>query len=127
MDRVTSLAKQAVEKGIKSKAGFFITPGSEQIRATIERDGQTAVLEQVGGVVLANACGPCIGQWTRDDLDDKEENAILTSFNRNFKNRNDGNATTMNFLTSPEVSNRASLSPPSLFCQYQKEKLIIFF
>ncbi|KAF9150110.1 aconitate hydratase, partial [Linnemannia schmuckeri] len=62
MDRVTSLAKQAVEKGIKSKAGFFITPGSEQIRATIERDGQTGVLEQVGGVVLANACGPCIGQ-----------------------------------------------------------------
>jgi aconitase A len=62
MDRVTSLAKQAVEKGIRSKAGFFITPGSEQIRATIERDGQTAVLEKVGGVVLANACGPCIGQ-----------------------------------------------------------------
>ena len=62
MDRVTSLAKQAVEKGIKSKAGFFITPGSEQIRATIERDGQTSVLENVGGVVLANACGPCIGQ-----------------------------------------------------------------
>ncbi|KAF9129987.1 aconitate hydratase [Mortierella sp. 14UC] len=110
MDRVTSLAKQAVEKGIKSKAGFFITPGSEQIRATIERDGQTGVLEQVGGVVLANACGPCIGQWTRDDLDTKEENAILTSFNRNFKNRNDGNATTMNFLTSPELVTAMSLS-----------------
>ncbi|KAF9929190.1 aconitate hydratase [Modicella reniformis] len=110
MDRVTSLAKQAVEKGIKSKAGFFITPGSEQIRATIERDGQTAVLEKVGGVVLANACGPCIGQWTRDDLDGKEENSILTSFNRNFKNRNDGNATTMNFLASPEVVTALSLS-----------------
>ncbi|KAG0219092.1 aconitate hydratase [Mortierella sp. GBA43] len=110
MDRVTSLAKQAVDKGIKSKAGFFITPGSEQIRATIERDGQTAVLEKVGGVVLANACGPCIGQWTRDDLNDKEENSILTSFNRNFKNRNDGNATTMNFLASPEVVTALSLS-----------------
>ncbi|KAF9356144.1 aconitate hydratase [Mortierella sp. AD094] len=110
MDRVTSLAKQAVEKGIKSKAGFFITPGSEQIRATIERDGQTGVLEKVGGVVLANACGPCIGQWTRDDLNDKEENAILTSFNRNFKSRNDGNATTMNFLTSPELVTAMSLS-----------------
>ncbi|KAF9435343.1 aconitate hydratase [Entomortierella beljakovae] len=110
MDRVTSLAKQAVERGIKSKAGFFITPGSEQIRATIERDGQTGVLEKVGGVVLANACGPCIGQWTRDDLDKKEENAILTSFNRNFKSRNDGNATTMNFLTSPELVTAMSLS-----------------
>ncbi|KAI1303913.1 aconitate hydratase [Mortierella claussenii] len=110
MDRVTSLAKQAVGKGIKSKAGFFITPGSEQIRATIEKDGQTAVLEKVGGIVLANACGPCIGQWTRDDLNDKEENAILTSFNRNFKNRNDGNATTMNFLTSPELVTAMSLS-----------------
>ncbi|KAF9579349.1 aconitate hydratase, partial [Lunasporangiospora selenospora] len=110
MDRVTSLAKQAVEKGIKSKAGFFITPGSEQIRATIERDGQTEVLEKVGGVVLANACGPCIGQWKRDDLNDKEENAILTSFNRNFKSRNDGNATTMNFLTSPELVTAMSLS-----------------
>ncbi|KAG0082945.1 aconitate hydratase [Podila epicladia] len=110
MDRVTSLAKQAVERGIKSKAGFFITPGSEQIRATIERDGQTEVLEKVGGVVLANACGPCIGQWTRDDLDKKEENSILTSFNRNFKNRNDGNSTTMNFLTSPELVTAMSLS-----------------
>ncbi|KAK3808795.1 MAG: aconitate hydratase [Benniella sp.] len=110
MDRVTSLARQAVDKGVKSKAGFFITPGSEQIRATIERDGQTAILEKVGGVVLANACGPCIGQWTRDDLNGNEENSILTSFNRNFRNRNDGNATTMNFLASPEVVTALSLS-----------------
>ncbi|KAG0224666.1 aconitate hydratase [Actinomortierella wolfii] len=110
MDRVTSIAKQAVEKGIKSKAGFFVTPGSEQIRATIERDGQSDVLQQVGAVVLANACGPCIGQWTRDDLDYKEENAILTSFNRNFKSRNDGNAKTMNFLTSPEIVTAMALS-----------------
>ncbi|CAG8452650.1 4521_t:CDS:2 [Paraglomus brasilianum] len=103
MDRVTSIAKQALKKGIKPKAGFYITPGSEQVRATIERDGQISVLEQVDGKVLANACGPCIGQWKRSDISTDEENAILTSFNRNFRSRNDGNAKTMNFLASPEL------------------------
>ncbi|KAJ2999504.1 aconitate hydratase [Globomyces sp. JEL0801] len=98
-----SIAKQAKAKGIQSKSDFFVTPGSERIRATIERDGITETLESVGGVVLANACGPCIGQWKRIDHDPNEDNAILTSFNRNFKGRNDGSVKTMNFLASPEI------------------------
>ncbi|KAJ3297432.1 aconitate hydratase [Borealophlyctis nickersoniae] len=103
MSRAASIARQAKEAGITVKSGFFITPGSEQIRATVERDGQTEVLSSVGGNVLANACGPCIGQWKRTDIDQNEENAILTSFNRNFRARNDGHSKTMNFLASPEV------------------------
>ncbi|PKY40354.1 aconitate hydratase [Rhizophagus irregularis] len=103
MSRVVSLASQALDKGIQPKGKFFITPGSEQIRATMERDGQTEILEQVGGKILANACGPCIGQWKRTDIKENEENAILTSFNRNFRNRNDNNPNTMNFLASPEI------------------------
>ncbi|KDQ17734.1 hypothetical protein BOTBODRAFT_29890 [Botryobasidium botryosum FD-172 SS1] len=102
MSRVASLTRQAKAAGLKAKVPFLCTPGSEQIRATIERDGLTEALEDVGAVVLANACGPCIGQWKRDDRQG-EENAILTSFNRNFKARNDANSKTMNFLASPEV------------------------
>ncbi|RIA86089.1 aconitate hydratase [Glomus cerebriforme] len=103
MSRVVSLANQALDKGIQPKGEFFITPGSEQIRATMERDGQTRILEQVGGKILANACGPCIGQWKRTDTKENEENSILTSYNRNFRNRNDNNPKTMNFLASPEI------------------------
>ncbi|KAJ3053779.1 Aconitate hydratase mitochondrial [Rhizophlyctis rosea] len=103
MSRAASLAKQARDAGVQVKSGFFITPGSEQIRATVERDGQSEVLASVGGSVLANACGPCIGQWKRTDLVENEENAILTSFNRNFRSRNDGHSKTMNFLASPEI------------------------
>ncbi|CAG8456847.1 15648_t:CDS:10, partial [Acaulospora colombiana] len=103
MSRVVSLASQALEKGIQPKADFFITPGSEQIRATMERDEQITILEKVGGRMLANACGPCIGQWHRTDIKEGEPNAILTSYNRNFTNRNDGNPSTMNFLASPEI------------------------
>ncbi|KAG2117819.1 aconitate hydratase [Suillus discolor] len=102
MTRVADLAKQAKAAGLVTKVPFLCTPGSEQIRATMERDGITSTLEDVGAVVLANACGPCIGQWKRDDMKD-EENAILTSFNRNFKSRNDGNRLTMNFLASPTI------------------------
>ncbi|KAH9946838.1 aconitase family-domain-containing protein, partial [Amylocystis lapponica] len=102
MTSVADLAKQAKAAGLTVKVPFLCTPGSEQIRATIERDEVTNVLEDVGAVVLANACGPCIGQWKRDDKKD-EENAILTSFNRNFKSRNDGNRLTMNFLASPTL------------------------
>ncbi|XP_006454508.1 hypothetical protein AGABI2DRAFT_62721 [Agaricus bisporus var. bisporus H97] len=102
MTRVADLARQAKAVGLKSKVPFLCTPGSEQIRATIERDGITSTLEDVGAIVLANACGPCIGQWKREEKMD-EENAILTSFNRNFKSRNDGNRFTMNFLASPVV------------------------
>jgi aconitate hydratase len=103
MSNAAAIAKQALEKGIKSKSDFFVTPGSEQIRATIERDGFTETLESIGATVLANACGPCIGQWKRIDHNPEEPNAILTSFNRNFKGRNDGSIKTMNFLASPEV------------------------
>lgn len=102
MTRVAELAKQAKAAGLVTKVPFLCTPGSEQIRATMERDGVITTLEDVGAVVLANACGPCIGQWKRDDMKG-EENAILTSFNRNFKSRNDGNRLTMNFLASPTI------------------------
>ncbi|KAJ7275301.1 aconitase family-domain-containing protein [Mycena haematopus] len=102
MTSVADLAKQAQSVGLATKVPFLCTPGSEQIRATMERDNVTSTLEDVGAVVLANACGPCIGQWKRDDHK-TEENAILTSFNRNFKSRNDGNRLTMNFLASPTI------------------------
>ncbi|KAF7339688.1 Aconitate hydratase, mitochondrial [Mycena sanguinolenta] len=102
MTSVADLARQAQSAGLTTKVPFLCTPGSEQIRATMERDNVTATLEDVGAVVLANACGPCIGQWKRDDHK-TEENAILTSFNRNFKSRNDGNRLTMNFLASPTI------------------------
>ncbi|EFA75175.1 aconitase [Heterostelium album PN500] len=103
MSRAASVAKQALDKGIKSKAAFTITPGSEQIRATIERDGQMKTFEQVGGVVLANACGPCIGQWKRDDIVKGQKNSIITSYNRNFTGRNDSNPNTHAFVASPEI------------------------
>ncbi|KAI0724381.1 aconitate hydratase [Cerioporus squamosus] len=102
MTSVADLARQAKKAGLKTQVPFLCTPGSEQIRATIERDQITSELEDVGATVLANACGPCIGQWKREDKQG-EENAILTSFNRNFKSRNDGNRLTMNFLASPTV------------------------
>ncbi|KAI0961362.1 hypothetical protein AcV7_000481 [Taiwanofungus camphoratus] len=102
MTSVADLAKQANAAGLTVKIPFLCTPGSEQIRATMERDQVTDALQGVGAVVLANACGPCIGQWKRDDKKG-EENAILTSFNRNFKSRNDGNRLTMNFLASPTI------------------------
>ena len=103
MERAASLAKQAVDKGLKVKSEFVITPGSEQIRATIERDGQLEAFSKIGGVVLANACGPCIGQWKRHDVAQGEKNTIITSYNRNFSKRNDGNAATHAFVASPEI------------------------
>jgi aconitate hydratase len=103
MCRAASIAKQALDKGIKSKGAFTITPGSEQIRATIERDGLSEVFDKIGGVVLANACGPCIGQWDRKDVKKGEKNTIVTSYNRNFTARNDANPQTHAFVTSPEL------------------------
>ncbi|XP_052070780.1 aconitate hydratase, mitochondrial-like [Mytilus californianus] len=103
MSRSASIARQAVNKGIKSKAAFTVTPGSEQIRATIERDGQAKVLRDIGGIVLANACGPCIGQWDRKDVKKGEKNTIVTSYNRNFTGRNDANPATHAFVASPEL------------------------
>ncbi|KAF8609352.1 aconitate hydratase [Ceratobasidium sp. AG-I] len=109
MSRVSSIARQAKGAGLKAAVPFLCTPGSEQIRATIERDGLTESLQDIGATVLANACGPCIGQWKREEKKG-EENAILTSFNRNFKARNDANSLTMNFLASPEVVTAISIS-----------------
>jgi len=103
MSRAASLAKQAKEKGIKAKIPLLVTPGSEQIRDTIERDGQMQSLKEIGATVLANACGPCIGQWDRPELKNDESNTIVTSFNRNFPGRNDGHRNTMNFIGSPEM------------------------
>ena len=101
--RAASLAKQAAEKGIKAKSEFTITPGSEQVRYTVERDGYLSIFEKIGGVVLANACGPCIGQWARHTNDPNKKNSIITSFNRNFAKRNDGNPNTHAFVASPEI------------------------
>lgn len=104
MTRAESLVQQAKAAGLSPKADFFVTPGSEQIRATLERDHTLSTFSSAGATVLANACGPCIGQWTRTDGVQKgESNAIFSSYNRNFKGRNDGNPQTMNFLASPEV------------------------
>ena len=103
MSRAASLAEQAKSKGIKAKIPLLVTPGSEQIRGTIERDGQMDSLKDIGATVLANACGPCIGQWSRPELDKDEQNTIVTTFNRNFPGRNDGHRNTLNFIGSPEM------------------------
>ncbi len=101
--RAANVARQASAKGLRVRTPLMITPGSEQVRATIERDGLLADLEAIGATVLANACGPCIGQWQRDDIVKGEVNTIVNSFNRNFPARNDGNAATLSFIGSPET------------------------
>ena len=104
ISRVTDVVRQAKAAGIdKTRVPFMVSPGSEQIRATIQRDGQMAELEDFGATVLANACGPCIGQWQRDEIKPGMKNTIVTSFNRNFPKRNDGNAGTLAFIGSPEI------------------------
>merc|ERR1712002_1294694 len=104
MCRVTSIIKQALDHGLKARGTFYITPGSEQIRATIERDGLADTMREFGGIVLANACGPCIGQWDRQNVKKGEKNTIVTSYNRNFTGRNDANPATHGFVTSPELT-----------------------
>jgi aconitate hydratase len=101
--RTASIARQAAAAGLRVKTQLLVTPGSERVRATIERDGLLADLEAIGATVLANACGPCIGQWKRDDVDPATTNTIVTSYNRNFPKRNDGSANTLAFVTSPET------------------------
>ena len=103
ISRSASLAQQAIDKNLKTKAEFTITPGSEQVRYTIEKDGFLKTFDKIGGVVLANACGPCIGQWARHIDDPNRKNSIITSFNRNFAKRNDGLASTHAFVASPEI------------------------
>ncbi|XP_054722077.1 probable aconitate hydratase, mitochondrial isoform X2 [Uloborus diversus] len=103
MSRAASLAKQALDHGLKARSKFMLSPGSEQIRATIERDGQAQTFRDFGAVMLANACGPCIGQWDRQDVQKGEKNTIVSSYNRNFTGRNDANPATHAFVTSPEL------------------------
>lgn len=103
ISRAASIAQFCLDNGIKAKAQFLVTPGSDQIYNTIERDGLLKTLVDFGGTVLANACGPCIGQWQRDDLEKGTPNSIVTSFNRNFRGRNDANPETLSFITSPEM------------------------
>ena len=103
ISRAAAIARFAHQNGLSTKTPLLVTPGSEQVRATIERDGLLADLEQIGATVLANACGPCIGQWSRNDVEEGTENIIVTSYNRNFPKRNDGLASTLAFVTSPET------------------------
>jgi len=104
MGRAASVAKQIADRGMTCKAGFSISPGSEQVRATIARDGYVDIFESVGGIVMSNSCGPCIGQWNRKDTQKGDKNSIVTSFNRNFTARNDANPMTHGFVASPELA-----------------------
>ena len=108
--RAASIAQQATDHGMKARAEFTITPGSEQVRYTVERDGYLGIFEKVGGVVLANACGPCIGQWARHSTDPNRKNSIVTSYNRNFSKRNDGNPNTHAFVASPEITTALTIA-----------------
>ena len=108
--RAASIAKQAAEKGIKTKAEFTITPGSEQVRYTVERDGYLDTFEKIGAKMLANACGPCIGMWDRMGAEKQERNTIVHSFNRNFAKRADGNPNTLAFVGSPEIVTAMALA-----------------
>jgi aconitate hydratase len=110
MSRSADVAEQAKAHGVKAAVPFLVTPGSEQVRATIERDGQMQSLLDINGTVLANACGPCIGQWRRAKSDSAVPNTIVTSYNRNFPRRNDGQPTTMNFIGSPEIVTAMALA-----------------
>jgi aconitate hydratase len=101
--RAASIAEQALKKKLKIKSDFTVTPGSEQVRFTVDRDGYLDVFRKIGGLVLANACGPCIGQWSREGAEKQEKNSIITSFNRNFAKRADGNPNTHGFVASPEI------------------------
>lgn len=108
--RAASLAQQAIDKKLKMKSEFTVTPGSEMVRYTVERDGYLDTFEKIGGVVLANACGPCIGQWARHTDDPDKKNSIVTSFNRNFAKRNDGNPNTHAFVASPELTTALAIA-----------------
>jgi len=110
MDRCASIVKEALEHGVKVHKSFLVTPGSEQIRATIAKDGQMETFQAAGATVLANACGPCIGQWDRQDMPMGEKNTIVTSYNRNFVKRNDGNPNTHGFVASPEMTTVLALT-----------------
>lgn len=115
LSRSAELTQQALDAGLKFKVPYYVTPGSEQVRATIRRDGILNPFEEAGGKVLANACGPCIGQWNRTDVEMGEKNSIFTSYNRNFAKRNDGNPATHAFVTSPEIVTVCSIAGTTTF------------
>ncbi len=115
ISRAASVAKQAIDKDLKVKSEFIVTPGSEQIRYTCERDGLLGIFTEIGGVIMANACGPCIGQWARKVEPPDRKNSILNSYNRNFAKRNDGNPNTHSFIASPEIVTAMSLAGTLLF------------
>jgi len=123
ISRAASVAKQAADKKLEVKADFQITPGSEQVRYTVERDGLVSIFESIGGTVLANACGPCIGQWAREGADKQEKNAIIHSFNRNFAKRADGNPNTYAFVASPELVTAMTIAGDMRFNPL-KDKLV---
>jgi len=110
LERSANIAQQALDLGLKSKCEFLISPGSEQIKTTVDRDGQLNKLREIGGTILANACGPCIGQWNRPSLEKGTKNSIISSFNRNFARRNDGNPETFSFIASPEIVTALSIA-----------------
>lgn len=110
LDRASDVADQATDLGMKAATRFLVSPGSTQVFRTVERDGQVSSFEKLGGTVLANACGPCIGQWHREDIDKGTSNSIVSSFNRNFPGRNDGNAETLSFIASPEIVTAFAIS-----------------
>jgi len=132
ISRSVSIAQQAVDKGLKTKANFTITPGSEQVRHTIERDGFINVFEKLGATIFANACGPCIGQWARVGSDKEEKNTIVHSFNRNFSKRADGNPNTYAFVGSPElvtalaIAGDLTFNPEKDFLMNEDGQKIIF-
>ena len=115
LERAAHIGRQAQAKGLKAQSYLLITPGSEQVRQTIERDGQLKVFTDIGATVLANACGPCIGNWDRKDIKSGEVNAIVSSFNRNFPKRNDGNTGTLSFITSPDLVIAMALAGKTTF------------
>ena len=115
ISRAASIARQALEKKLEVKSEYTVTPGSEMVRYTVERDGFLDTFSQIGGVVLANACGPCIGQWARHNAEKGERNSIMTSFNRNFAKRNDGNPNTHGFVASPEIVTAYAIAGTLLF------------
>ncbi|HHJ52498.1 MAG TPA: aconitate hydratase [Caldithrix abyssi] len=123
ISRAASIAEQAIQKKLKVKADFLITPGSEQVRYTIERDGFIDTFKKIGGNVLANACGPCIGQWDRPGAEEQKPNSIITSFNRNFAKRNDGNPNTHAFVASPEMVTAMAIAGDMTFNPL-KDKLV---
>jgi len=123
ISRAASVAEQAVTKKLKVKSEFTVTPGSEQVRYTVDRDGYLKKFEEIGGVVLANACGPCIGQWARHTNDPDKKNSIITSFNRNFSKRNDGNPNTHAFVASPELVTAMAIAGDLTFNPL-KDKLV---